>query len=835
MSAFPGISLILFAEPGKTDEQIWGQVREFGKAEWRTQVILVHDNEEHYDERITYRPFPEVVRDLPTAIALSRYEQIAIVEPGERIEVNQWRHFVDNDNPNEIVTAYSDAINATGIQRILIGFYFLMTRLFFRTRKNELTAGFSVVRKSLVSDLARQLDLHTPPMAQVTQLLALCRLNRINIRELRSLHRSAELAKRQEKISGGCSRAFRFWWNTMMFPGTRNAEYGTRSLHSTSGDTNLESTGRQPIATLQWSRRAQFLLTAGLFLVASFLLFANLNYPLFEPDEARNAQLAINVIETGDWLTLSLQNKEYWDKPPLQIWAIATSYHLFGQSPFTTRIPVALAALLTVMSTLLIGRRLVGFTAAFAGAVLLLLSVGFIVVGRYVTMDASLTLVTTLTFGFGWLSIERSKWYYTFAAGTAFGLGVMVKGPVIVVICGIPLLIQLWLSRPAKRHRAQAKRDTTRVRVSASAIWSSYRWLCFLIPAALISMPWYLATAIVQPEFIEYFFWKHHVVRFSDAFNHREPFWYYAVGLFVFMFPASHLLPSVTKYILSRKPENRLTRTRAFGFLFLSAGWIIVFFTLSTAKLPTYILPAFPLICLMMGVMLESKVLAFTPNVSTCSSESKTTTYLDRLLPRASLELAGWVAMIGGSLLLLVRTDSYEHFASTLSVFSVVVLVALAFALALLTWLARKSNSSRVMWPLFAALGLCFVVLGVHQVVPGVAESRSIHSHAVRLKQEDDYQSAPVVFFDREPYGSGLKLNPNDTVVFAEMEIGACVSFVNEHPHAIIVSNKEAMKLLRSAMPWTITFEKCDGMRHLYLSRPNRALADESGIGRKFR
>ena len=98
----------------------------------------------------------------------------------------------------------------------------------------------------------------------------------------------------------------------------------------------------------------------------------------------------------------------------------------------------------------------------------------------------------------------------------------------------------------------------------------------------------YQGAAIIHPEFIVHHLWKHHIVRFSDAFNHREPFWYYFIGIFLFMFPASYLIPSVTKFLTSRKPENRLLRTGEHGFLFLTAVWIICFFSISESKEPAH-------------------------------------------------------------------------------------------------------------------------------------------------------------------------------------------------------------------------------------------------------
>ena len=146
----------------------------------------------------------------------------------------------------------------------------------------------------------------------------------------------------------------------------------------------------------RYKAHERFFGTAGLLLAAALVFFSSLNYPLFEPDEARNAQLALNVIESGQWMSLTLAEENYWDKPPLQMWAIAASYKVFGVSPLATRLPVAMASMFTILATLLLGKKLLGYRGSWFGGLLLLLTTGFVCVSRYVTMDASLTAMSTI-------------------------------------------------------------------------------------------------------------------------------------------------------------------------------------------------------------------------------------------------------------------------------------------------------------------------------------------------------------------------------------------------------------------------------------------------------
>ena len=91
---------------------------------------------------------------------------------------------------------------------------------------------------------------------------------------------------------------------------------------------------------------------------------------------------------------------------------------------------------------------------------------------------------------------------------------------------------------------------------------------------------------------------------------HVEPWWFYIPALAIGMFPASFLLPVLGVYLFRRSNELPACRTRAQGYLLVSAAWTIGFFSLSTGKLAPYILPALPMLCLLMGAMLDRAILS---------------------------------------------------------------------------------------------------------------------------------------------------------------------------------------------------------------------------------
>ena len=807
MPTFPSVSLILFADPGQTDQRIWKSVEALGRSQWRTQVLIVeNDQSEQPSERITYRPTPTRFKNIVDAIKFAKHPLIGIADQGIEVDSDQWMVLAKRADQSPIQSAYTNIVTAqlrtSRLDRALFWIYSVIVRVLLRTSKTEFDRGLTLFQRGELELLMNEhsgglacRDTHSERGIQadtgafcITRLLALARMNRRPVSESQ-IDRTVDTTVTERvgwtKILNSIQNALRFWWNEIMFPRQKDELPGRKYKSS-------EST----IAIVI------------LMLLAAFVLFRGLNYPLFEPDEARNAQLAMNIVESGQWLSLTLADDYYWDKPPLQIWAIAASYKLLGISQFATRFPVAVASMLTLLMTLLMGRKLVGARPAWLGTLLLLLTTGFVVASRYVTMDASLTAMTTSMFLFGFVALKgRFSKRCALAAGVACGIGILVKGPVIGVLCLPPMLAAFWLS-PTSQARPNR--------------W----WLWFAVPAILICAPWFVATAIIHPDFLTYFFWKHHVVRFSDAFNHREPFWYYFVGIFVFMFPASYLIPSVTKFLTSRKPENRLFRTRELGFLFLSGAWIIAFFSISESKLPTYIVPSFPLICLLMGVLLDQKLFArhvHSVEIASDRNGSPKRTWLERIGRRAPIEMLVWCFVTSLAILVFFRSETQALPTTGLAVGA---LVLLSLALVSITFRSKP----KIAWSCAGLIGLMMVTLFTHQLIPAISTHRSIHLAASRIQSSEPFKNAPVVFFGRETYGATLKLAESDITWFDDTQTISMINFLNDNPRSIIVSSKDPMETLRRDLPWTIILEECAEARHLYVSRPNsRVLSHRNG------
>ncbi len=321
-----------------------------------------------------------------------------------------------------------------------------------------------------------------------------------------------------------------------------------------------------------------------LVVLASLLFFARLDAPLLEPQEPRHAEIARQMLVEGRLLVPVLHGEPYLDKPPLLYWLIMGSYVLCGVHDWAARLIPALAGVATVLATYFWGRRVLGSRAGLCGALVLCLSVRFLYLQRMLNFDCLLTLWITAALASAHLSLLGSrlslKGWLTSAC--LCGLGLLTKGPVTLVLVLVPLLVYQLL-------------DPRRAPVSVRA------WLAYLAVALGVALPWYLAVAWVEPEFLADFLWRHHVERFFTPFDHQEPFWFFVPSVLLGMLPWTLLVPGLLRAFWRRSPRAAARRPGALGLILLAGLWVVLFFSLSGCKRAVYILPALPPLALTLG------------------------------------------------------------------------------------------------------------------------------------------------------------------------------------------------------------------------------------------
>jgi 4-amino-4-deoxy-L-arabinose transferase-like glycosyltransferase len=265
------------------------------------------------------------------------------------------------------------------------------------------------------------------------------------------------------------------------------------------------------------------------------------------------------------------------------------AYKLFGVSEFSARFFAALFSLATVWLVVSVGSAVLGSSAGFLAGLILGVSFLFTVAARSATTDAFLVFFTNAAVLAGYFASKRKVW--AVVAWAAMGFAVLAKGPVGVVLpLGSLILMRLT-------HR-QGR---------------SIKGIMELFPPAgiflfvVIAAPWYLlAAARTGGDIVSGFFLKHNVGRFLKPMeSHSGPFYYYLLVLLPGFYPWAVFLPqAVAGAIKARNLDDRFP-----GFLKLQVIWaavIFLFFSVSSTKLPNYILPSFPALALLTGAWVDS-------------------------------------------------------------------------------------------------------------------------------------------------------------------------------------------------------------------------------------
>ncbi len=306
--------------------------------------------------------------------------------------------------------------------------------------------------------------------------------------------------------------------------------------------------------------------------------------PLFNPDEGRYAEIPREMLAGGDWVIPHLDGLAYAEKPPLQYWATALCYKLFGISEFSARLYCALSALGTLATLWLMGRSLGGERAGWLAAAILSGMLLFAALGHLVTLDMSLTFYLTLSLA-GFLFAQRGeaggsrRWMLL--AWVAAALGVLSKGIIAAAIpAAVLILHSLWT------------RDFSAWRRLHPAIGVPL----FLI----ITVPWHWLAARRDADFLEFYFVHEHVARYLTPIAQRvEPWWFFIAVLVAGSAPWTL---SVLRVMVLGWRRERDAGFDARSFLWVWAVFVVVFFSLSDSKLMPYILPVMPALALLIAL-----------------------------------------------------------------------------------------------------------------------------------------------------------------------------------------------------------------------------------------
>ncbi len=334
--------------------------------------------------------------------------------------------------------------------------------------------------------------------------------------------------------------------------------------------------------TLRAARFALFVLA----LVALAVGLDGLGRPLANPDEGRYSEISREMALSGDWVTPRLNGIKYFEKPPLQYWATAAAFEVFGESERSARLYVALCGLLSILIAAYASRRLGTPATRMATILALLASPYFMALGTIVTLDMGLTLWTTATFCAFILAEQaaergsRSARGWTALAWVALALAVLSKGLVAIIFTGAAVFFHCVLQRDFSALKRLG--------------WAYGLPIFFAIAA-----PWFIAVSHANPEFARFFFIHEHFERFLTTEHRRvEPWWYFLPIVAAGFLPWAFAMPAAIAH--AWKSE----RGRGFQPLRVALAWcafVVAFFSASGSKLPAYVLPVFPVLAIVLG------------------------------------------------------------------------------------------------------------------------------------------------------------------------------------------------------------------------------------------
>lgn len=328
-----------------------------------------------------------------------------------------------------------------------------------------------------------------------------------------------------------------------------------------------------------------------LVILAMFLLRLG-HRELFSSHEARAAQNAQRMLETGDWgLPTLFDDRPDLQKPPAYYWAAAVAGWLGGGqvTEMAVRLPAALAGLACVVLVYLVSCRADRPLAALVAAIVLATANHFVAISRTARIDvplAAAVFVAVLAFVRG-CHLASPRWHGL--AGAAAGVAVLLKGPVAVALIGP--VAGVWFM--VERRYSKLTLTPTSVLVGAGA-------------AAVVSLPWFIwAHMVTAGEFTRVFFWHHTIARFTGSSPQlaTHPVWYYLPRLAFDFLPWTPLGIVLVGWAL----RNRLWRHDPLFRLGL-IGWVVIVGVLSMArfKRADYVLPAYPFAALTIAAAAEA-------------------------------------------------------------------------------------------------------------------------------------------------------------------------------------------------------------------------------------
>ncbi len=439
--------------------------------------------------------------------------------------------------------------------------------------------------------------------------------------------------------------------------------------------------------------------SVALGIVGAVLLFGFLfgfaGYPLLEPDEGRNAEVAREMAITNDYVLPRLNGLPYLDKPIVYFAAVAVSMEVFGPTELAARLPSLLFTIGMLVIVWWFGRRHFDAATAVTAVVATAATPFTLAYSRTVIFDSALTFFMVVAILSLFEAIETpgdaeatASWWRA-GGWAAIALGVLTKGPIALAL---PLLV--CIPYAVWRRRVKAMVDATS-----------------LVLFVALVLPWVFAISREIPNFLRYVVVTETAARLTSAeLGRAEPWWY-----FIAIMPAA-VLPWSLVLAGNGRQLAKLLKGAERRYVGLFLFWIFVpfvFFTLSMSKRPQYMLPLVPAVAFLGALSWRSQ-----------------TTFNGARIAAAGLAMLG-VFLIGSAGHIarwVVATETVEPVIPATALALGIVCVAAAVML----WLGRQQRSVVL---LGLALPIAAIPVVGGELMKAIGADRSARALAHAIEQ----------------------------------------------------------------------------------------------------
>jgi len=415
--------------------------------------------------------------------------------------------------------------------------------------------------------------------------------------------------------------------------------------------------------------------------------------PMFDPDEGRYAEIPREMAVSGDWLTPRFNGLKYFEKPPLQYWATAAAYTVFGEHEWTSRlwtVGLAFACLPMVFGWT---RRLYGRSAALAAVATLCVSPYFGIVGHLNLLDGAFSFwLTAAVFAFTLAQSSevgsRDERRWMLIAWVTAALAILSKGIVVAVLAGASLVVYSVIERDPRP-------------------WKRLHAAIGVPLFLLVGAPWFIAVSVRNPDFPEFFFIHEHFARFLTTVHQRvEPWWFFLPLLLLGVFPWG--LAAVRAPVRAWRETGPTPHFKPLRFLLIFSLFTLVFFSTSGSKLAPYLQPMFPPLGVIVGVYAAERA---------------------TFMRNTAVTTAGLVAFVGVGL--LIYSAIHNSFIPQAAILWTAASVAFMLVAVGVTWSRRRAGELVPAFALAAAGAFAWpAFLTALGVVPPARSARGLVAEA---------------------------------------------------------------------------------------------------------